>query len=504
MKNLLPIDAIHIDITSKTPIYRQLYNVIRKGVIHKQFVAHTQLPSSRQLSAELNISRSTVTAAYDQLIAEGFLVSKRGSGTRVAKVLTHSLEASTKNTKELPCEEINLGEQLSTTAKTYCNTEVQQRVRTNYRQTSLMPGIPSRLNFPNKVWGRLLGKYAKKSLGLDAGYDHPAGIPQLRKAIADYICLARGVNATEQEVLIVSSTQAALDMLCRLILNKGDIAGIEEPGYQGAYLAMRNNEAVIKSIPIDSEGITIPQSTKAEITPKLIYISPTHQYPTGVTMTYARRMALLEYAQKNKVWLLEDDYDSEFRYRGKPLPSLQGLDHSLNQDKRVIYIGTFSKSLSPSMRVAYIVAPPALQAVIKAFLGSSGVGINIAVQYALAEFIEAGHYSRHIRKTRKEYKEKQHVLSTAIEEYLQDKVEFYQSNAGLQASLFFKQEKFKKPVNDQLFVKEAEKQGLYFRALSNYYYSDLSKQGLVLGFATSDIETIKYSIKKLSQLINQQ
>lgn len=503
MKIQLPLDAIKIDTQSKIPIYRQLYAIIRKAIISNQFSALSQLPSSRQLSSELSISRSTVTAAYDQLIAEGFLISKRGSGTIVAEVfnLPHkalSNERSIDTSKQI----IDLSSQLSNIAKIYCDTKIQQKIRTNYQQTTLMPGIPSRYNFPNIIWGKLLGKYAKQSLGVDAGYDHPSGIPQLKKAIADYIRLARGVNTHEDNVLIVSSTQAALDLLCRLILNEGDIAGIEEPGYRGAYLAMQNSNAKILGIPVDKEGITIP-STK--IVPKLIYTSPSHQYPTGVTMSYSRRMALLEYAQQHQSWILEDDYDSEFRYRGRPLPCLQGLD----QNQRVIYLGTFSKSLSPSMRVAYIVAPPALSTTIKAFLGDIGVGTNIAVQYALAEFIEAGHYSRHIRKARKEYAEKQQILSIAIEKNLKDKVDFFQSNAGLQATLYFKQKLFKQnsyekngeAILDTQLVKDAEKVGLYLRPLSAYYQTNITRQGLVLGFAASDKDTINIAIKKLSQLI---
>ena len=249
----------------------------------------------------------------------------------------------------------------------------------------------------------------KQPLNDDAGYDYPSGIPQLKMAIADYIRLARGVNTHERDVLIVNSTQSALDILCRVLVNNGDTTWIEEPGYQGVSIAMKNVGANIQGIPVDKEGITL--FDEAPI-PQLIYTSPSHQYPTGVTMSYARRMALLNYAQQHQSWILEDDYDSEFRYQGQPLPSLQGLD----SNQRVIYLGTFSKSLSPSMRVAYIVAPPALSPVLTTLLGDIGSGVNISVQYALAEFIQMGHYSQHIRKTRKEYAVKQLVLSNAIKE----------------------------------------------------------------------------------------
>ena len=509
MKKELPYDSISINKKSNVPIYKQLYDCIRKSIISNQFAANNRLPSTRQLSNDLNISRSTVTAAYDQLIAEGYLHSIRGSGTLIAETLRSTAENTNENSTPYNkynnslIENHNVYSQLSEMAKPYANPKIHQRIRTNYQQTALMPGIPSRHNFPNAIWGKLLGKHAKKSLGIDAGYDYPSGIPALKKAISDYIRLARGVNTNDNEVLIVTSTQAALDVLCRVLINKGDTTGIEDPGYRGAYIAMRNSSANIIGIPLDKEGITLPNANIFNNTPaKIIYTSPSHQYPTGVTMSYSRRMALLEYAHQHNTWIFEDDYDSEFRYRGKPLPCLQGLDNK----QRVIYIGTFSKSLSPSMRVAYIVAPPALSPIINTLLGDLGSGVNLAVQYALAEFIEAGHYSRHIRKARKEYSEKQQTLYIAIKKYLSDSVDYSQSNAGIQATLYFKESSFKTKISDTEFVSFAEKEGLYLRALSPYYQAvstqkERPKQGIILGFAACENNEIEEFITKLSQLI---
>ena len=501
MPNQLPLDAIIIDHKCKTPLYRQLYEFIRQAIINDLFSENSKLPSSRQLSNELNIARSTVTTAYDQLIAEGYLVSKRGSGTSVAKALIKIGKVTQAIEKEDFEEALNstqlrseLCSQLSHIAQHYCDDSIQSRIRTNYKQTTLMPGIPSRHNFPNIIWGRLLGKYAKQPLKLDAGYDYPSGIPQLKSAIANYIRLARGVNTQESDILIISSTQAALDLLCRTLLNKGDTTWIEEPGYRGAHIAMNNSQANIQGIPVDKEGITLSATSAI---PKLIYTSPSHQYPTGVTMSYARRIALLDYAQQHQSWILEDDYDSEFRYRSKPLPSLQGLD----QNQRVIYLGTFSKSLSPSMRVAYIVAPPALSSILKSLLGDIGAGINIAVQYALAEFIERGHYSQHIRKTRKEYATKQQVLSKAINDHLSNMVDFTQSNAGLQATLYFKQDYFETKVLDTKLVELATNENLFLRPLSTLYHSTPTRQGLVLGFAACENNEIEKAIIKLAKIM---
>ncbi len=494
MPKHIPLDAISIDNQSDTPLYRQLYESIRHDIINNKFPANSRLPSTRQLSIELKIARSTVTSAYDQLIAEGYLSSKQGSGTRVAKALLKTTKKENQQNRKSGLSNVQLRSQVSNLAQTYCDTALQQRSRTNYRQTTLMPGIPSRHNFPNVTWGRLLGKYAKQQLKLDAGYDYPSGIPQLKTTIADYIRLARGVDTHETDILIVTSTQSALDLLCRTLINTGDTTWIEEPGYRGASIAMNNAGANIQGIPLDKEGLTLPANVAV---PRLIYTSPSHQYPTGVTMSYARRMALLNYAQAHQSWILEDDYDSEFRYQGQPLPSLQGLD--MNQ--RVIYLGTFSKSLSPSMRVAYIVAPPSLSPVLKAFLGDIGSGTNISVQYALAEFLQMGHYTQHIRKTRKEYAIKQQVLSKAIKKHLADSINFSQSNAGLQATLYFKEGYFKNGIIDTEFIKLAEGKKLYLRPLSTLYQSNKRQQGLVLGFATSTTDEIESAIKKLAKII---
>jgi len=495
MSKLIPLDAIVIDKQSDTPLYRQLYESIRYAIINNHFTANSRLPSTRQLSHELSIARSTVTTAYDQLIAEGYLNSKRGSGTQVAEALTYPSKIPFPLKEKAQLNEVQLRLQVSDFAQAYCDTSIQQRSRTNYKQTTLMPGIPSRHNYPNATWGRLLGKYAKLPLKHDAGYDFPSGIPQLKKAIADYIRLARGVDTADSDILILTSTQSALDLLCRTLINVGETTWIEEPGYRGASIAMKNAGANIQGIPLDNEGITLPNDAAV---PRLIYTSPSHQYPTGVTMSYTRRMALLNYANENQSWVLEDDYDSEFRYQGQPLPSLQGLD--LNQ--RVIYLGTFSKSLSPSMRVAYIVSPPALTPVLNTLLGDIGSGINISVQYALAEFLQMGHYSQHIRKTRKEYAIKQQAVSRAIKQYLADYIEYSQSNAGLQATLFFKEEYFKDGVIDTEFVKLAEEKELYLRPLSTLYQSNLVKQGLVLGFAACETDEIESAIKTLAKIIH--
>ena len=483
MTSLILLDAFIVDRNSKLPIYRQLYDLIQQGITTGKFTAESKLPSSRILSKELNVSRSTVTTAYDQLIAEGYLITRPGSGTVVAAALLSKRSVVNK----IQRGEIDLlPEMLSPLAQTYLK---RARKYTSYKKSKLVVSLPSRSGFPNAVWGKLLAKHARKALDVDAGYDNPSGIDPLKVAIAEYLGMARAVVTSAKNVLILSSTQAAVDLLCRALLKPGDRAWLEDPGYNGVRIAMKNYSANITGINIDDEGLCLP---KHENPPKIIYTTPSHQYPTGVTMSYVRRMSLLDYAHKNKCWVLEDDYDSEFRYSGKPLPSLQGLD----QMQQVIYLGTFSKSLSPSLRVAYIVAPDNLTPVLEALMADTGQGVNLSVQHALAEFIEAGHYSLHIRKTRQQYSIKQQLLVEALNKYLSKEVTVSSSQAGLQTLVYFNNK-----IVDVEVEELATSQGFSVRALSPLYQTQHPRHGLILGFAATECDDIDPAVKELAEII---
>ncbi len=487
MPTLIPVEAIIFDLKKSIPIYRQLYDFIQQAIVTGEFPAKAQLPSSRLLSKEMNISRSTVTTTYDQLIAEGYLTSQRGSGTTVAEALSPTQLEHIK--PEQLYKEIS-AERLSAFGQSYLNSS-KVRNYANYNESVLAVSLPSINSFPHGPWGRILSKYAKKPLNLDAGYDHPAGIYSLKSAISDYLGLSRGVNTRAENVLILNSTQAAVDLLCRILLQPGDRGWIEDPGYNGIRLAMSNCAASIVGISVDSEGLKIPQG---KLSPKVIYTTPSHQYPTGVTMSYSRRMALLDYAHKNQSWILEDDYDSEFRYRGKPLPSLQGLD----QFQQVIYLGTFSKSVSPSLRVAYMVVPDSLRTVLESIFADTGQGVNLSVQQALAEFIQDGHYSQHIRKTRQIYSIKQRLLVDAIQKHLSSEVSVSKSQAGLQTTITFNHD-----INDLEVVTLSLKAGLAVRALSPLYQTQQPQNGLILGFAATENEEIEPAVIKLAKIIRQ-
>ncbi|MBT3203158.1 MAG: PLP-dependent aminotransferase family protein, partial [Gammaproteobacteria bacterium] len=485
MPTLIPVEAIFFDQEKATPIYRQLYDFIQQAIVTGEFPAKAQLPSSRLLSKELCISRSTVTTTYDQLIAEGYLTSQRGSGTTVAKALKPAHLEHIKPEQE--DNELSV-ERLSTFGQAYLKSS-KARNYANYKDSLLAVSLPSIVSFPHGPWGRILSKYAKKPLSLEAGYDHPTGIYSLKTAVASYLGLSRGVNTGAENVLILNSTQAAVDLLCRVLLQAGDCCWMEDPGYNGIRLAMSNCAASIVGISVDSEGLKIPTG---EHSPKVIYTTPSHQYPTGVTMSYSRRMSLLDYAHKNQSWILEDDYDSEFRYRGKPLPSLQGLD----QFQQVIYLGTFSKSVSPSLRVAYMVVPDSLKTVLEAIFADTGQGVTLSVQQALAEFIQDGHYSQHIRKTRQLYSIKQQLLVDAIHKHLSGEVSVSKSQAGLQTTIIFNHQ-----INDLEVVALSRKAGLAVRALSPLYQTQQPQHGLILGFAATENEEIEPAVIKLAKII---
>ncbi len=483
MLSHIPLEAFTVEPQLKTSLFNQLYQLIQHRIQNADFPAQSLMPSSRILAKELSISRSTVTSVYEQLVAEGYLVSKRGSGTVVAQSLLP--ESGPENLENYPRKSLE-AEHISNLAQTFISVP---REYISYRNNTLAVSLPSRTSFPSHVWGKLLGKYAKKQPDENAGYDQPGGVTLLRTAIAKYLKLSRAVNTSAEDILILNSTQSAVDLLCRALLNTGDVGWVENPGYKGIHIAMKNADTDIHGIDIDSEGITI---SSRQPVPKVIYTTPSHQYPMGTTMSYGRRMELLNFANQQASWIIEDDYDSEFRYSGKPLPSLQGLD----QHQQVIYLGTFSKTLSPSMRVAYLVSPKHLTPILQSMIADFGLGVNLTVQYALAEFIDQGHYSQHIRKTRQKYANKQQCLLNSLREHMIDKISIIESSAGLQTTVLLKNS-----LQDTEIVTRAKIEGLHIKALSPLYHSKPAKQGLIIGFASTQIEDIEPAIKTLNKRI---
>ena len=351
------------------------------------------------------------------------------------------------------------------------------------------PGVPALWDFPFQEWFRLMGRQSR-SLGFEAfGYGDPAGFLPLRQAIVQYLRLSRGVRCEPEQVIIVHGIQQALGLACQLLLGPGDGAWIEDPGYNGAREAMRMTGVRPIPVPLDAEGLSVQAGQEIAPDVKLAYVTPSHQYPMGVVMSLARRLELLDWAARNNAWILEDDYDSEYRYSGRPLAALQGID----QNGRVVYLGTFSKVLFPAMRMGYMVAPPALAEPFQRAKDYTDRGNSILEQATLAAFLEEGRLERHLRRMRALYRERQEALIHWSGKLLGNALLVPSSDTGLHAVGWLEKSQDDSRVAELLRQKE-----VVASPISGYTQQFRQAPGLVLGYAPYREELIREALEKVA------
>ena len=398
--------VLSINPRSRVPLHRQLYEEIRTAVLCGRLSSGARLPSTRALAADLAVSRNTVAGAFDQLLAEGYIEGRLGADTFVVQALPdellrvpHGVPAPTRDPAPAPV--------LSRRGQMLAATAVSPAPRDG-SACAFRPGIPVLDAFPRDLWARPSARLYRHSASGLLSYGDPTGYPPLRRAIAEYLRAARGIDCFPEQVIVTSGSQQALDLAARVLLDPGDTAWVEDPGYGGARGALTAAGVRCAPVPVDAEGLSVTQGEALAPQARMAYVSPSHQYPLGVTMSLPRRMALLSWARRRGAWIAEDDYDSEFRYAGRPLAALQGLDPA----GRVIYIGTFSKVLFPALRLGYLVAPAG---VVDAFAAARALtdrhppGPSQAV---VAEFLSAGHFARHIRRMRTLYPDARALYGT--------------------------------------------------------------------------------------------
>lgn len=483
-----------LDETSATPLYHQLYQRLRAAILLGQLAPGARLPSTRQMASDLGVSRNTLMSAFDQLIAEGYVEGRVGAGTFVSPTLPEELLEARLKTE--PRAEVKHAQRsLSKRGQILAQTRVTVSERPPGRMRPFIPGIPALDEFPMSLWSRLSVQRWRDTSASLLNYGPAAGYRPLREAIAAHLGPSRGVHCEPDQVVIVSGTQQALDLAARVLLDRGDSILVEEYCYSAARAALVGAGLRLVPVKVDDAGLDISQSAALSANARLAYVTPSHQYPLGVTMSLSRRLALLDWANRNNAWILEDDYDSEYRYVSRPLGSLQGLD----QSGRVIYVGTFSKVLFPSLRIGYIVAPPDL---VKAFVIARSVASwcnPIVDQAVLADFINEGHFTRHIRRMRSIYSERQAVLIKALNDELGDLVKVAPADAGIHLRA-----RLPPNIDDRIVAREALEQGIIVHALSAFFLGEVSlaRRGLVLGYGAYNARQLKEGARKLAIALN--
>jgi len=465
-------------------VYRGLREAILSGRLHPG----VQIPSSRWLADYLGVSRTTVLGAFDQLVAEGYIVGVVGSGSYVARQLPdHLLQV-----RRAPIvSDIHVGRAAPLAERV---ARLREGPRGAVRLAGPTPafrlGVPPVDQFPVSVWSRLAaGRY--RALETSQLY-HGAtlGTPALREAIVTHHAAARGVRCTPDQVMVVSSAQEAMDLAYRVVLNPGDAAWFEDPGYTGARGALVAAGARIVPVPVDANGLDVEHGIAVEPAARVAYVTPSHQCPTGATMSLERRLALLDWATRSDAWILKDDYDSEYRYTGRPLTALQGLDVAA----RVLYIGTFNKTTFPALRLAYLVLPTGL---VDAALGVRSLGGQHAPtleQEILSDFLVEGHYARHMRALRVLCRERRDTLIDAAEREAVGLLEVERSETGLHLIGWLP-----RGVDDRVASAAAAAHGVEAGALSGYSYAgQRDRGGLVLGYGGLRPEEIATGMRALA------
>ena len=487
---MVPFISLQVDRRSATPLHRQLYQELRDAVLAGRLSPGARLPSTRSLADDLAVSRNTAAAAFDQLLAEGYLEGKVGSGTYVARSLPEDLLQVGRGrltAARLPAAPSG---QLSRRGVTLAAT--RPSLHADGRPRAFRPGIPALDAFPHALWARMAARILRHAPASLLSYNEAAGLPHLRQAIGEYLSAARGVRCSSSQVIVTAGSQQALDLAARLLLDPGDTAWVEDPGYLGARGALLASGIRIQPVPVDSEGLSVESGRRLAPAARLVYVSPSHQYPLGVTMSLARRMALLDWARRQNAWILEDDYDSEFRYAGRPLAALQGLDTS----GRVIYIGTFSKVLFPALRLGYLVVPEPLAPAFTAARALADRHSPALEQALVSEFLAEGHFARHVRRMRALYAERQDALLAAAHRELPGLLDVQPSEAGMSLVGWLPP-----GMNDREVSQRLAAAGIAAPAVSSYALEASTPPALLLGYACLNTRQIRDGVRKLASVL---
>jgi GntR family transcriptional regulator / MocR family aminotransferase len=479
---------IVVDRTSAHPLQRQIYDAFRVAIVGRNLRPGQQVPSTRALASELGISRIPVLNAYARLMAEGYFESRMGAGTFVSSSLPEQAffgkrGASANRSRSRPLR----------VASPASRIPEYRRPPWVCGQGAFNVSQPALDAFPLKVWSTIVARRSRNPLVSSLQYGDPLGLEELREAIAAYLRTSRVVRCESHQVMIVSGSQQALDLCARVLLAEGSVVWMEEPGYWLARHVLTAAGCRTVPIPVDAEGLDVAAGIRRCPKARAAFVAPSHQYPLGVTMSASRRLQLLDWAKRSGAWIVEDDYDSEYRFESKPVASLQGLDHS----SRVVYVGTFSKVLFPSLRVGYMVIPPELIGHFVAMRNAMDVSPPHLYQAVLADFIAEGHFSRHIRRMRALYGERRIALVESLRRELGSLMQVIGDETGLHLTVTLPE-----GLDDREVAMHAARENLWLWPLSPAYAGKASRQGLILGFGNTTAAEMPRAVHHLRSVLD--
>jgi GntR family transcriptional regulator/MocR family aminotransferase len=468
-------------------LHQQVYDEYRRAILRGDLRPGQKIPSSRDLASEIQVSRFPVLYAYAQLLAEGYFESRVGSGTFISNTLPEQMTPSGAHGGELESE--------------------FSRNRPVSRRTSLYPrsweshprgwgafGIhqPAFDHFPFQVWSSLIAQHSRNPPARAIHNINPLGSERFRNEICAYLRTARAVKCDPTQIMVVSGSQQALDITTRVLLDPGDSVLVEEPGYSPVRTVLVGAGCRPKPVPVDHEGMDIAYAARHYRGAKAVFVTPSHQFPLGATMGATRRILLLNWAQSTGAWIVEDDYDSEYRFDARPIASLQGLD----VNARVIYIGTFSKMLFPSLRIGYIVIPPDLVKHFAAIRFAMDIFPPYLYQEVLADFMALGHFGRHIRRMRQLYAVRRATLIDCLRAEFGDQIELHGAAAGMHVTITLPE-----GLDDREITDRAAQERLWLWPISPYYMGKERRSGFVLGFGSTATEHIPAAVKRMRSVI---
>ncbi|HXJ84187.1 MAG TPA: PLP-dependent aminotransferase family protein [Candidatus Methylomirabilis sp.] len=478
--------AWQLDRTSAIPLFRQVYLQIRSAIVSRALAPGLRLPSSRRLASRLEIARASVISAYEQLLAEGYIVGKARSGTFISSDLPAPIE-SRSAARGRP--------RLARLPLVSARFQAFERVRVFPAESDATPFNMGRTRLDARsieAWRKLTSQVVRSLGAIHLGYSDPQGLPQLRQTVCEYLRAARAVRCDPDQIIVTTGTQSAIDLAIRILLDREAEVWVEDPCYPVTYQALETAGVRIRHVPVDAHGMDVRAGMRIAPRARAAFVTASHQFPLGVALTMPRRLDLLAWAREVGAWIIEDDYASEFRYSGRPLASLQGLDDA----ERTIYVGTLNKALFPGLRLGYMVVPPSLLRAFRSARYLIDRQPSSLEQTVVAEFMRQGHFASHLRRTRLLYRNQRDALVAELARRAGDHVEVDVPDQGMHLIAYVRD-----PRSDTTIEAAARQRGIAVRAIRPMYKKARPRSGLMLGFSGFSCEAIRAAATRLAKII---